>query len=99
MPERLRRETAEEEGGLKHRRAGESRLDARRKDAAAGLLLQVLAAAGVVGVGVGYEYGEELPAVFVEYLPDLAARVLVVAAVHQADPALDLEKADFRGAV
>ena len=24
---------------------------------------------------MGYEYGEELPAVFVEYLPDLAARV------------------------
>ena len=61
--------------------------------------MQVLAAAGVVGVGVGYEYGEELPAVFVEYLPDLAARVLVVAAVDEADPVPGVIQADFCRAV
>ena len=61
--------------------------------------MQVLAAAEVGGVGVRHQDGEQLPAVLVEDLAHLAARVLVVAAVHQADPALDLEKADFRGAV
>ena len=54
---------AVEEGRLENRAADEGRLDALGKDAAAGLLLEIAVAAGVVGVGVGVDNGPEGPAV------------------------------------
>ena len=60
-------------------------LDAGGVDLAAGLVLQVLVAADVVGVGVRVVDGGQMPAVGVEDLAHLAPGLLVVAAVDEAD--------------
>ena len=94
-----RREAAVEKGRLQQRVAGDVALDSGGVDGAAGLLLQILVAAHVVGVGVGVVDGGETPAVFVQVLAHLAARVLVAAAVDEADIRLvQADKADLGGA-
>ena len=70
---------AVEESGLQHRVPGEAALDPRGVDLTAGLPLQVLVAADVVGVGVGVVDGGEVPAVGVQQLAHLAPGVLVAA--------------------
>ena len=81
----LRRIAAVEKRRLEHRVAREIALDAGGVDLAAGLVLQVLVAADVVGVGVRVVDGSQVPAVGVEDLAHLAPGLLVVAAVDEAD--------------
>jgi len=96
----LRRIAAVEKRGLKQRVAREIALDAGGVDLAAGLVLQVLVAADVVGVGVRVVDGGQVPAVGVEDLAHLAPGLLVVAAVDQADVFLiQPEEADVGGAL
>ena len=54
-----------------------------RVHAAARLALEVPIPADVIGVRVGVADGRQMPAVLVQDLPDLAARVLVAAAVNE----------------
>ena len=49
------------------------------------LSLQVFVAADMVGVGVGVVDGDQMPAIGVQMLAHLAARVLVAAAINEAD--------------
>ena len=94
-----RREAAVEKGRLQQRVAGDVTLDTGGVDGAARLLLQILVAAHVVGVGVGVVDGGETPAVLIQMLAHLAARVLVTAAVDKADVRLvQADKADLSGA-
>ena len=81
----LRRIAAVEKRRLEHRVAREIALNAGGVDLAAGLVLQVLVAADVVGVGVRVVDGGQVPAVGVENLAHLAPGLLVVAAVDEAD--------------
>ena len=91
---------AVQEGGLQNRVQGKGLLDAGGKDAASGLLLQILVAPDVVRVGVGVVDGGQPPPVGVQKLPDLPARVLVVSAVNETDVrAPQPHKADFGGAL
>ena len=85
MPQILRRIAAVEKRGLEQRVAREIALDAGGIDLAAGLVLQVLVAADVVGVGVRVVDGGQAPAVLVEQLAHLASGFLVVAAVDETD--------------
>ncbi|MPN31287.1 hypothetical protein SDC9_178761 [bioreactor metagenome] len=80
--------------------AGKICLDAGGEDFAARLLVQILVAPDMVGVGVGVENGLQPPAVFVQHLAHLAPGLLVVSAVYEVDLALPLPiNADFRRAV
>jgi hypothetical protein len=74
---------AVKERGLQNGVFREGLLDARGEHLAAGLLLQIAAAAYVVGVGVGHQYAPQLPAVGVQYLTHLPPGVLVAAAVDE----------------
>ena len=75
-------------------------LDPRRINPASGLPLQIFVAADVVGIGVRVVDGSELPAVRVKNLADLAAGVLVVPTVDEADVLpVQADEADLRGAL
>ena len=76
---------AVEEGRLQKRVARERALDAAGIDAAPGLGLEVAVPADMVGMGVRVEDGFQLPALGIEDLLDLLARVLVAPAVDQSD--------------
>ena len=100
MPQVLRRIAAVEKRGLEQRVAREIALDAGGIDPAAGLVLQVLVAADVVGVGVRVVDGGQMPAVLVEQLAHLASGLLVVAAVDEADVGVvEAHKTDLGGAL
>ena len=64
---------------------GEITLDSRCESLTAGLLLKVRISADMVGIGVGIVDGRQMPAVGIQNLPDLPSRVLVAAAVDEAD--------------
>ena len=85
MPQFLAGIAAEQEGRFENRVTREGTFDAWRVDAAAGLLLQVMVAADVVGVGMGVVNGVQAPALGVENLAHLAAGFFVAAAVDEAD--------------
>lgn len=74
--------SAVQEGGLENGVFGEGLFYAWGVDAAAGLILEVVVAADVIGVGVGVVDGFELPVVGVQKLSDLSAGVFVVSAVN-----------------
>jgi hypothetical protein len=98
VPQRLRREAAVEKARLQDRMPGEAALDAGRIDFAAGLFLQIRISADVVGVGVRIVDRSQMPAVRVQKLARPAARVLVAAAVDQADVRfVQPDKADLGG--
>ena len=100
VPQILRRIAAVEKRGLEQRVAREIALDAGGIDPAAGLVLQVLVAADVVGVGVRVVDGGQVPAVGVEDLAHLAPGLLVVAAVDEADVgAVQAHETDLGGAL
>ena len=89
-----------QEGRLQDGAPGEGALDAGRVDLAAGLALQIFVPADMIRVGVGVIDGRKLPAVGVQVLADLAPRVLVAAAVNEADPGVvKLHQADLGGAL
>ena len=80
--------------------AGKGALDPRGVDTASRLSLQISVAANMVGVGVGVVDGGQLPAVGVQMLADLAARVLIAAAVDETDlRALQPHQSDLRRAL
>ena len=79
---------------------GNVALDALRVNFTLGLALQIAVAADVVGIGMGVVDGGQMPAVGVQQLPHLAACVLVVAAVNQADVCIvQLHKTHLGGAL
>ena len=85
VPQRLGRAAAVQQGGLQHRAAGDVLLHAGGVDGAAGLLLQVLVAADVVGVGMGVDDCGQLPALCIQNFLDFSAGILIVSAVDQPD--------------
>jgi len=85
MPQLLTRIAAVQKGRLQNGVAGKSTVNPRHVDFAPGLSLQIPVAADVVSVGVGVVDGGEVPAVGVQNLPDFTPRVLIIAAVDQAD--------------
>ena len=92
--------TAVQKRRFQQRVPGKGALDARRKDAAARLALQVVVAADVVRVGVRVVDRRQVPAALVQQLADAAPRVLVVAAVDEADVLLaQPHQADLGGAL
>ena len=100
VPQVLGRISAVEKRRLQHRVPGKGAVDSRRVDPAARLSLQIPVPADVVGVGVGVVDRRQLPAVGVQHLPYPPPRVLVVAAVDQADVFLiQPEEADVGGAL
>ena len=100
MPQVLGRISAVEKRRLQHRVPGKRAVDSRRVDPTARLSLQIPVPADVVGVGVGVVDRRQLPAVGVQHLPYPPPRVLVVAAVDQADVFLiQPEEADVGGAL
>ena len=96
----LGRKAAVQECRLQHRMPGNVALDALRVNFTLGLALQIAVAADVVGIGMGVVDGGQMPAVGVQQLPHLAACVLVVAAVNQADVCIvQLHKTHLGGAL
>ena len=99
VPQLLWRIAAVQKARLQHRRARELRLDAGGKDLAAGLPLQILAAAYVVGVRVRHQYAAQRPAVLVEHLAHPAPGVLVPAGVYEVHPVPGVVDAYLGGTV
>ena len=93
--------TTVEEGGLKLGIGGHRALHAAGKHRAVVLLLQVGAAAHMVGVGMGHQNAAAAPALRVQFLTGAAACVLIRAAVNEIDliAALGAIDADFGGAL
>jgi len=79
---------------------GEVPLNARRKNIAARLRLQILVAADVIRIGMRVIDCAQPPAVCIENLADLAPCLLVVSAVDEANiVAIELDQPDLCGAL
>ena len=75
-------------------------VDTGRIDFAPGLLLQILIAADMVGVGMGVVDGGETPIVSIQNLAHLAACILVISGINQANiGAIQPHKSNFRRAL
>ena len=91
------RKAAVKEGRLEDRPAGKGAVDPGGIDPASGLPLEILIAADMVRVGMRVVNRGQMPFVGIEDLPQLSPRVLVVAAVDQADIAvIQADQADLR---
>ena len=77
---------------------GKVAFDTRCIDFAPGLLLQILIAADMVGMGMGVIDGRKPPSVCIEQLADFSAGILVISTVDQANIRLvQLDQSDFCG--
>jgi hypothetical protein len=85
MPQILTRITAVKEGRLQYRVFRECRLYAAGINLTSRLPLQIFVPANMVCIGVGIQYGSQMPAVLIQYLPDLPPGILIIPAVNQID--------------
>ncbi len=77
--------TAVEKGRLQYGILGKGRLHTAGIDPAPGLSLQIPISADVIRIGMGVEYSQKLPAVFLQNLTYSAPCILIVSAVNEID--------------
>ena len=85
MPQILTRIAAVKEGRLQYRVLRKSCLYAAGINFASRLPLQVFIPADMVCIGMGIQYGSQMPAVLIQYLPDFPSCILIIPTVNQID--------------
>ncbi len=85
MPQVLTGIAAIKKRRLENRVFCESRLYAAGINLTSRLSLQITIAADMICIGMGIQYGCQMPAVLIKDLPDLPPRILVISAVNQLD--------------